>query len=342
MSDLRQRTVSREFDIDTRMFSKMLTSLVRHPTNSRDRGACLDSMARTVHEKAAVSAITSNDYDHLSRRFLAGPAGRRVLAALAGFQVPAYARLQSSASEPTAEWVAGGNRIPVAKPDFDTIFTESSAFAFIVPISRDTAELSDDMATGAIEAIAAPALMKTEDKKVLGTDAAVSGSNPAGLLAAAAEFSDGSPSALETDLEAMFAHVVEGTPTRPVLITSPRAALWMALQRTESGARFPNARVDGTGDVAGIPLLTSAAAANRLILVDASQLVIVDNGLEVGASESAAVLMDDSPSPGAAQEVSGWGTNTVFLRFTRRVWWSLLRADAIAYTTLGELANSPN
>jgi hypothetical protein len=114
------------------------------------------------------------------------------------------------------------------------------------------------------------------------------------------------------------------------------------LQQTESGARFPNARVDGTGDVCGIPLLTSRAAGNRLILIDPTELVVVDNGLDVTVSTQAAVAMDDNPSAGAAQLVSGYQTGTAFLKFVRRLWWALLRADAVAYTTISDLANSPS
>ena len=52
--------------------------------------------------------------------------------------------------------------------------------------------------------------------------------------------------------------------------------------------------MDGTGDIAGVPLLTSPAAGNRVVLVDAGKLAVTDLGLEVSASEQA-VLSPRSP-----------------------------------------------
>jgi hypothetical protein len=138
----------------------------------------------------------------------------------------------------------------------------------------------------------------------------------------------------------MFAYVSDGAPLRPFLITSPRAALWMSLQRTESGARFPNARVDGTGDVAGIRLLTSRAAGNQLVLVDAGRLAVVDEGLEVDRSPAGAVQLSDTPTAPTSL-VSALQTSTVLIRFTRYLSWKCAGDDVVAFTTIDELAGSP-
>lgn len=339
---LSELTAARERDQDARMFSKYLTSLVKFPGNAQaERLSWLDATARTAHEKAAVTAITMNDYDVFARRFLMGPAHRRILELLDGFAVPPFARLQGSTSYPEGEWVGDGLPIPLAKPDFGVVHTESSSFGFIVAVARDVTLMSDDRATSAVEAISARSMVAAEDQKILGTETAVSGVHPAGLLASAAEFSGGSPAGLEMDIQSMFAFVTDGKAVRPKFVTSPRAALWMALQRTDGGARFPNARVDGTGDIAGVPLLVSPAAGNKLVLVDTGELAVSDNGLRVTASQEAAVQMTDSPTAGAAQMISGFQTNTTFLRFVRSVWWAVMRDDAVAFTTISDLGGSP-
>ena len=138
----------------------------------------------------------------------------------------------------------------------------------------------------------------------------------------------------------MFAYVTDGQAVRPFFIASPRAALWMALQRTGTGARFPNVRIDG-GDIAGVPLLTSAAAGSKLILVDAGKLLVVDEGLEIQGSRQAAIQMSDAPTAGAANVVAAFQTNTLFVKVQRYVHWTLVTDDAVAFTTIPELAGSP-
>ena len=161
------------------------------------------------------------------------------------------------------------------------------------------------------------------------------------VIAPAPEFGSGSPGDLETAIAEMFAYVTDGQAVAPYFITSPRVALWMALQRTSTGARFPDARFKG-GSIGGIPLLTSAGAGNKLILVDAGKLLTVDEGLELQGSRQAAIQMSDAPALGGTNIVSAFQTNTVFVRIMRFVHWTLVTDDAVAYTEIPELAGSPS
>jgi hypothetical protein len=88
------------------------------------------------------------------------------------------------------------------------------------------------------------------------------------------------------------------------------------------------------GDLLGAPLVISQSAGPYLVLVDASDLAIADGGLSVGVSEMAAIQMSDTPTPGAAQLVSAWQNDLVFLRVVRHVHWQLGHADGAAFTTL--------
>ena len=86
-----------------------------------------------------------------------------------------------------------------------------------------------------------------------------------------------------------------------------------------------------------VPVVTSVAAGTKIILIDAGHLVVVDELLEVAGSTQAAVEMDDAPigsavGPTGAALVSGWQTNTSFIRAVRLLWWALMTDDAVAYT----------
>lgn len=99
--------------------------------------------------------------------------------------------------------------------------------------------------------------------------------------------------------------------------------------------------MDGIGDIAGIPLLTSRAAANKVILIDAARLAVVDDGLEIDFSGAASVQLYDNPSAGPLSLVSAWQTNSAFIRLTRFLSWTLAANDAVAFTEISELAGSP-
>jgi hypothetical protein len=149
----------------------------------------------------------------------------------------------------------------------------------------------------------------------------------------------GSPSSLARDLEALWTDVSYGDLDRATWITSPRAAMHLATLHEDGAPIFPDIGPLG-GTIAGVPVITSAAAGNRLILLDASRLVVTDEGLLVDASDIAAVQMDDSPSESPSNMVSAFQTNTIFLRFTPFLDWRLQGDNSIGFIEL-DLDNSP-
>ena len=84
----------------------------------------------------------------------------------------------------------------------------------------------------------------------------------------------------------------------------------------------------------------SAAAANRLILVDSSKLVIVDQGLDVESSEGAALQFDDLPTADPANVIPVFQTDTAFIRVLRYIHWTIGADDAVAFATLTALGGS--
>lgn len=88
-----------------------------------------------------------------------------------------------------------------------------------------------------------------------------------------------------------------------------------------------------------MPLLISKAAAANLILVDALTIAVADGGIELSTSEHAAVVQDTAPSA-PANVVSGFQTNTSFLRIVRYLHWVKGYADSVGFLTL-PIAGSP-
>lgn len=244
-------------------------------------------------------------------------------------------------ADPGGGFIAQGRPIPAGTLSLDPVWTMIGKIGGIFAISRELVRATDGKAQNDFQRAFTYALRRIENRELLSTTAPIADEHPGGLLHGAPEISAGSAAAIESDIEALFAYVSDGDPIRPFFIASPRAALWLALQQHEGGARFPDVRING-GSIAGVPLLVSAAAANRLILVDAGRLLVTDEGLEVSRSQEAAIQLSTTPSDGATNLVAAFQTNTVFVRLIRYVGWVKSGDDVVAFSEIDALAGSPD
>jgi hypothetical protein len=133
--------------------------------------------------------------------------------------------------------------------------------------------------------------------------------------------------------------VVDGQPDRLVFVASPRAVMYLIATDFQM---FRDARLDGTGSIAGAPLLVTPQAGNKLVAFDATYVASLDAGLEVESSEHAAIQMDDEPSEGPQSVVSAWATDTAVIRLIRYLTWQKTRDDAAQFLELTDLGGSPS
>jgi hypothetical protein len=137
----------------------------------------------------------------------------------------------------------------------------------------------------------------------------------------------------------LWGTVSDGDPDSPVFITSSHAAMHLAGIHSDGEPEFPNISAATGGTIAGIPVLLSKAAGNRLILVDQSAIAVTDEGIDVGRAEHAAIQMVDDPTNNSATAtatnmVSAFQANAVVLRFVRYLHWTKLRGDAAGFIEL--------
>ncbi len=257
-----------------------------------------------------------------------------VIGQMAGAWLPAppYVPIVDGVDAPAGTFIASGHAIPVAKLALTTTMTEISKLAEIIAFDRRTLESLDPRARTLFERRFVNRLRTLEDREFLSATAAIPGQRPAGILAGAASISGGA--SIAEDVSNLFAAVSGGHPIAPYYICSGRTAQYLA------GLNPPPLRVSSTGApvIGVVPVALSPAAANTIILIDAAHLVVVDELLEVASSTAAAIEMSDTPMNSAAtgagaQLVSGWQTNTAFVRAVRYLWWAVTAADAVAFTT---------
>jgi hypothetical protein len=292
--------------------------------------------------KAAVAAATTGGFpDYRNRTDAIVKLARTLLTQMGISPSPVNVLGYDVPVDPGGGFITETGPIPAGTLILPTVRTMIGRIGGIFGMSREIMRATDGKSQSDFQRAFTMALRRIENRELLSDTAPVAGQHPGGLLYTAPDLGTGSPGAIESDIEALFSFVSNGDPIRPFFITSPRGALWHALQRHENGARFPNVKING-GDIAGVPLLTSAAAGNKLILVDAGRLLITDEGLEITASDEAAIQLSDAPSAGATNLVSAFQTDTTFVRLQRYVGWVKAGDDVIAYAELSELAGSPD
>jgi HK97 family phage major capsid protein len=125
-----------------------------------------------------------------------------------------------------------------------------------------------------------------------------------------------------------------------VWILSPRSALHLSTLRDSSGQlAFPTVTVLG-GTLFGLPVLVSGAVAlagspndSYIVLLNPKRVLLADDGLlTLDVTGTAAVQLNDAPSPGDQPLASLWQLGLTAVRMTRYINWS--RADDTAVSLL--------
>jgi HK97 family phage major capsid protein len=123
-----------------------------------------------------------------------------------------------------------------------------------------------------------------------------------------------------------------------VWIMTPRSALHLSTLRDTAGQlAFPTVTVLG-GTLFGLPVLVSGAVAlagspndSYIVLLNPKRVLLADDGLlTLDVTGTAAVQLNDSPSPGDQPLASLWQLGLTAVRMTRYINWSRASDDAVS------------
>jgi len=222
-----------------------------------------------------------------------------------------------SVSNSRAVWLGEGQAIPVLQPEITNTGLEARKVASLSVWTKEALE----SAPGVEELVHADLVRATADAfdlALLDPTNDGSGYAPASLtygataIAASADFA--------ADLATLF-EAFTGNLATAVFLTTPRIGAGLS---GEPSGRDVGAR---GGEIAGVPVLTSAAApAGQLTLVDPGAVMAAfDELIELQTSEAGTVEMLDSDleqdPPTGAQTVGLWQNNLVAIRSIARVAW---------------------
>ncbi len=242
-----------------------------------------------------------------------------------GFRVPLIGQTSGGAGY----WVGEGQAKPLTAFDFSRTTLEPLKVANIAVASKEVLEYSSPSADSIIRDSLVAALRERLDIDFIDpTKAAVSGVSPAsitnGVPPVASSGSDAD--AVRTDVRAAFAGFIaaNNAPTSGVWIMSAMTALSLSLMQNPLGQpEFPGIGMAG-GTFFGLPVIVSEHVGDYVVLVNASDIYIGDEGgFTVDFSREASVQMDsapDNPTTNTTVLVSLWQRNLVGFLAEREIY----------------------
>jgi HK97 family phage major capsid protein/HK97 family phage prohead protease len=296
-------------------------------------------------------AVVSDFVEYLRPFTILGRFGQGNIPSLRN--VPFYARLVSQTSGGTAYWTAEG----AAKGLTSFAFSDTTLLPLkCAAITTATMELLRDSNPSAEtllrdqlrEALAAKLDVSFIDEQF----GAVSGVNPASITNGATTV----VSAGGTDDDAVLADIASvyetwlngsNRPSSGVWVMSAIVALRLSMMRNPLGQYTFNEITPNGGLLWGLPVITSehvgytldSPSEGRTVhLINANDIWVADEGVEVKMSTEASLEMSDGPAseattPTAAQMVSMFQTNSVAFLVERRINWARRRSDSVVNLT---------
>lgn len=252
-------------------------------------------------------------------------------------QVPFNVRIPAQTSGGSASWVGQGKAKPLTKFDFATITFGFSKVASIAVLTEELIRFSNPSADALVRNALAEAVIARLDTDFIDpAKAAVADVSPASITNGITAIpSTGDP---DTDAAAAFGKFITNNlqPNGAVWLMSSTTALTLSMRKNALGQKeYPDMTMLG-GTFQGLPVIVSQYVGNQLVLVNAPDVYLADDGgVAVDMSREASLEMQsapthDSTTPTAVELVSMFQTNSVAIRAERWINWKRRRDAAVA------------
>ncbi|HCI6749365.1 TPA: phage major capsid protein [Klebsiella variicola subsp. variicola] len=253
--------------------------------------------------------------------------------------VPFNVRVPTQTSGGSAGWVGEGAAKPLTKFDFGTIEFKHAKIASIAVLTDELVRFSNPSADVLVRNSLADAITEQLDADfILASNAGTSGIKPAAITNGAGIKTIKTAGDPELDIAAAFSAFVTAnlTPTNGVWIMGATTALTLSMIRNPLGQKqYPDLTMLG-GSLAGLPVIVSKQAEGMLVLVNASDVYLADDGgVQIDASREASLEMVDASTmnsvtpTGGTSMVSMFQTNSVAIRAERWINWQRRRDEGV-------------
>lgn len=275
-------------------------------------------------------AATLVHENHLVGEFVELLRQATVFDKLQGFRaVPFRSKIPSQVTGGTASWVGEGAAKPLTNPTFSEVEIGEHKLAAITVYTQELMRRSDPSVSVLVrdDLIAASATLV--DNTFLDAVAA-SSTRPAGVLngVTMTPNTGETAAAYEKDLLALINTFVTNNLSLDgayFLMSETRAAQIALLRDALGNSYFNGMALRGSRTLLGIPVITSQALGNKIILVKTSEILLAqDGGVDVSYSDQA-TLVDG----GTTHHL--WQENKFAVRVEKFITWAKRRPVAAAY-----------
>lgn len=252
-------------------------------------------------------------------------------------QVPFNIRIPAQTSGGSASWVGQGKAKPLTKFDFESITFSFAKVAAIAVLTDELIRFSNPAADALVRnALAEAVIARLDTDFISPSKAEVANVSPASITnGITAVPSTGNP---DDDAAAAFGVFVAANlqPNGAVWLMSSTTALALSMRKNALGQKeYPEMTLLG-GTFQGLPVIVSQYVGNQLVLVNAPDIYLADDGgVAVDMSREASLEMESDPAgdsitPTGTELVSMFQTNSVAIRAERWINWKRRRTAAVA------------
>lgn len=252
-------------------------------------------------------------------------------------KVPFNIRIPAQTSGGSANWVGQGKAKPLTKFDFESITFSFAKVAAIAVLTDELIRFSNPAADALVRNALAEAVIARLDTDFINpSKAEVPNVSPASVTNGITAIpSTGNP---DDDAAAAFGVFVAANlqPNGAVWLMSSTTALALSMRKNALGQKeYPEMTLLG-GTFQGLPVIVSQYVGNQLVLVNAPDIYLADDGgVAVDMSREASLEMESDPTgdsitPAGTELVSMFQTNSVAIRAERWINWKRRRTAAVA------------
>lgn len=307
-------------------------------------------VAMTQRAAVDIGLTTDSDYasplvyaQNLTSEFIDFLRPQTIVGRIPGLRrVPFNVRVPRQTSGGSASWVGEAKPKPLTQFALDYVELKNKKLATIAVISEELARFSSPSAEMIVRDTLAGAVVQQMDSDFVNpSNAGTSNVKPASITngSTAVVTTGDTEEKVRRDVRALFAIWIAANmnPADGVWIMSATNALGLSLMVNSLGqASFPGVSMNG-GTFMGLPVIVSETAGTNVILVNAGDILVADDGsVTIDVSREASVQMDsapDDPVTASTVMVSLWQQNLLGIRCERHIDWVKGRSTAVVYLT---------
>jgi len=241
-------------------------------------------------------------------------------------------------------WTGEGKAKPLTSFTFERTTMEPLKVANICVLTNEAIRYSSPKADVLIRDQMVEALRARLDTDFINpAKTAVSGISPASITNGADTVASSGDTAddIRLDIRALWAKytAANNPPSSGVWIMSSNNAVALAMMTNPLGQPEFGSMSMGGGTLGGMPVIASDYVSNIVVLLNASDIYLADDGgMEVKSSTEASLEMSDAPAhnshtPTGASLVSMFQTNSTALLAEREINWMRRQTPAVVYLT---------